>query len=94
MKRLINIIEQDAAIWELTKKEVELILSKGIHNKVNELETYGLSEDNMIDAWVKSFREIIPTLDAEVIPYKALDRNETFTWMIENPKSWVRSIFF
>jgi len=94
MKRLINIIEQDAAIWELTKKEVELILSKGIHNKVNELETYGLSEDNMIDAWVESFREIIPTLDAEVISYKALDRNETFTWMIENPKSWVRSIFF
>jgi len=92
MKRLINIIEQDAAIWGLTKEEVELILSKGIHNKVIELETYGLSEDNMIDAWVESFREIITTFDAEVISYKALNRNETFTWMIENPNSWFKSI--
>ena len=92
MKRLINIIEQDAAIWELNKEEVEFILSKGIHNKVNELETYGLTENDMIDGWVEAFKEIIALLDADIIPYKPLDRKETFKWMIENPNSWVRSI--
>jgi hypothetical protein len=92
MKRLINIIEQDAAIWELSKEEVEYILSKGIHNKVCELETYALSENNMIDAWVESFREIIKTLDAVIIPYIGIDRTANFIWMKENPKSWVTGV--
>ena len=84
MKRLKNIIEQDAAIWELTDDQIEFIFSKAI---VNALQVADISEDNLIYNWVLAFKEILPTLDAEIIPYKPLDRSAEFTWIKENPNS-------
>jgi hypothetical protein len=86
MKRLKNIIEQDAAIWELTDDQIEIIFSKAI---VNALQVADISEDNLIHNWVLAFREIVPSFEAEIIPYKPLDRSAEFTWMKEHPHSWI-----
>ncbi len=61
-------------------------------NKVCELETYALSEDNMIAAWVESFIEVMRTLDAAIIPYKGVDRSANYLWMKENPNSWITGV--
>lgn len=89
MKRLIDIIQQDKAIWELSQEQVELIMSKGIYNKIDELQTYGISENDMIDGWVGAFKELMPSFEAEIIPYQNIDTYAQYTWAKENPNSWI-----
>jgi hypothetical protein len=46
----------------------------------------------MIVAWAESFREVIKILDANIIPYNGINRFNEFTWMKENPNSFIRGL--
>lgn len=89
MKRFLSIIEQDMAIWELSKSEFNIILLEGLLIKKLYWCPEGLTEDDLIDAWVKGFRKKMPTFDAELNPYHVISISED-AWIHKNPNALVK----
>lgn len=89
MKRFLSIIEQDMAIWELSQAEFRSILTEGM--LINKLywQLDGLTEDHLIDAWVKGFRKKMPTFDAKLNPYHVISISED-AWIHKNPNALVK----
>ncbi len=90
MKRIIDIIRQDSAIWELSPLEVENIFCVGVNSKILEKNSLILSEDDLIDAWVSGFKSCMPRFtDCDISLYKGIDLKANYTWMREHPNSWI-----
>ena len=89
MKRFLSIIEQDIAIWGLSGPEFKTILLEGLLAKKLYWCLVGLTEDDLIDAWVTGFRTVMPTLDAELNPYQVISISKD-AWIYKNPNALVK----